>query len=97
MKNIKLLECRTVPVKLTQYKIEIQGSSTTKSKKTKEYDYYLCDNCGERIIISKKWEQRTGGVIEVRTGYKNRLKLAVCNKCLNDVRKAINEAYNLNI
>lgn len=52
--DFKALECRVKPVKLTQYKIEQEGSNVVKSKKTKEYDYYLCDKCREKIVMTNK-------------------------------------------
>lgn len=94
--NLKALECRVKPIKLTNYKIEELGNSTVKTKKKKDYDYYICDNCKEKIILSKKTDERTGGILKVPiTSYKM-LNLAVCNKCLKPVLKAINKAYKTN-
>lgn len=92
--NFKVLEYRVEPVKLTNYKIEEIGNSTVKTKKKKDYDYYICDNCREKIIISKKIEDRNGGIMKVPINSYKSLNLAICNRCLRPVLKEINKFYN---
>ena len=95
--DFKALECRVKPVKLTQYKIEQEGSNVVKSKKTKEYDYYLCDKCKEKIIMTIKFEDRTGGLLSVPISSSKSLELALCNKCLKKTLKEINKFYKINL
>lgn len=94
--NLKALECRVKPIKLTSYKIEELGNSTVKTKKKKDYDYYICDYCKEKIILSKKIDDRTGGILKVPITSHKMLNLAVCNKCLRPVLKEINDNYRTN-
>lgn len=94
--NLKALECRVKPIKLTNYKIEELGNNTVKTKKKKDYDYYICDYCKEKIILSKKIEDRTGGIVEIPIDSYKRLNLALCNKCLKPVLELINKAYGTN-
>lgn len=95
--NLKALECRVEPIKCTKYKIEEPGSNTVKSKKKKEYDYYICDYCKEKIILHKDKIKRNGGIARFPiTSYK-KITLALHDKCLKPVRKVFNETYNLNV
>lgn len=94
--DFRILECRVAPVKLSHYIIEQQGSNTVKTKKKKDYDYYICDNCKEKIILSKKIDEKTGGIMKVPINSYKSLNLALCNKCVKPVLKAINEAYGTN-
>lgn len=94
--NFKVLECRAKPVKLVQYKIEQEGSNVVNSKKKKEYEYYLCDRCKEKIIMTKEYDKRTGGLLSVPISNSKRLELAICNKCLKKTLKEINEFYEKN-
>lgn len=94
--DFRALECRVLPVKQTHYIIEQQGSNIVKTKKKKDYDYYICDNCKEKIILSKKIDERTGGIMKVPINSYKSLNLALCNKCVKPALKAINEAYRTN-
>ncbi len=94
--DFRVLECRIEPAKLTQYEIEELGNNTTKTKKKKAYDYYICDNCKERIVLSKNINERMGGIMKVPINSYKCLNLALCNKCVKPVLKAINEAYRTN-
>lgn len=81
--------------KYVQYKEEQrEASHLVKYKKEKEYDYYKCDYCKEKIIINKDKTKMTGGtvVFPAALTQKNDLHLALCNKCLNPVLKAFEEA-----
>ncbi len=64
-----------------------EGSHLVKYKKEKEYDYYICDNCGKEIRILKEKYKMTGGIVTVPPSLtkKTEIKLALCNKCLKEV------------
>ena len=94
--DLKVLECRIDPVKKTQYSIKEKGNSTVKTKKEKEYDYYICDYCKERIVVTKKQEDRTGGIMSVPITSSKSLNLALCCKCLKPALKEINNHYRTN-
>ncbi len=71
-------------------KQEINHLKKEKTKKEKLYDYYICDYCGDEIIISGKWEERTGGICKIPQTMSNADKtiyLALCNKCVIPVQK----------
>lgn len=95
--NLKVYECRIEPIKLTKYKIEQLGSNTVKSKKKKEYDYYICDYCKEKIILYKNKFDRDGGIAKFPISSHKKMELALHNKCLNPVRKIFNQTYKTNI
>lgn len=95
--ELKALECRVEPVKCTKYRIEQPGSNTVKSKKKKEYDYYICDYCKESIILYKDRIKRNGGIARFPiTSYK-KVTLALHDKCLKPVRKIFNDTYGTNV
>lgn len=97
MKNWKNLEVRRSPVKNPYYRIEIEGGPTHNSKKKMEYEYYICDFCGEKIKIEKDIEKRTGGIVRIPiTSHKN-LVLALHNRCLKPTLKEINQTYGINV
>lgn len=90
--DFRALECRVEPIKQTHYIIEQEGSNTVKAKKKKDYDYYICDNCKERIVLYKK----QGGILRVPINSYKSLNLALCTKCLKPVLKEINKFYGTN-
>lgn len=94
--DFRVLECRLEPAKLSHYIIEQLGNNTVKTKKKKAYDYYICDNCKERIILSKKINERTGGIMKVPINSYKCLNLALCNKCVKTVLKELNKFYGTN-
>lgn len=95
--DFKALECRIAPIKQTHYQIESLGNQCVRTRKKKGYEYYICDNCGERIILSnKKTSERTGGVMHVPISSCKELRLALCNKCAKPTIKKINEFYGKN-
>lgn len=58
-----------------------------------EYKYLICDCCGEKIKIENKWEKQTGGVVKVKLKDSIfKIELALHNKCLKEVLKAIEES-----
>lgn len=98
MKDWNKIEAREKPEKLTEYIVESKGNSTVNSIKKKDHDYYRCDYCNDKIILTKnKKEIQTGGLLEIRVKSHIRLNLALCNKCLNAAKKDINEFYKINI
>ena len=73
-------------------KIEVNNdkSNVIKTDRKKLYKYYKCDYCNDEIIVNKKQEERSGGILELpHTLTKcGKVKIVLCNKCLN---KAIKE------
>lgn len=69
--------------KHTKYK-ECERSNVTKSKKEKEYEYYLCDYCLKEIKIKTKKYEMSGGICTIPQSLtkKESLKLVLHNKCL---------------
>ena len=60
------------------------------------YEYYICDYCGDKIILTKKEDERMGGILNTPINDFKVLKLALCSKCLKQALKEINEFYNTN-
>lgn len=97
MKNWNNLEARKAPIKIPHYKIELEGGTTYKSKKKIDYEYYVCDYCGEHIKIEKDIEKRIGGIVRIPiTSHKN-LVLALHNRCLKSTLAEINKIYGINV
>ncbi len=81
----------------TFFEIQEEGSNTTNGKKTKLYDYYICDNCKAKIPIIKNKEEAIGGRIKTKVNHVQEIELVLCNKCLREGIKQINSYYNLKI
>lgn len=81
------LVIRDMPEKFIKYKEN--PNHLTNVKKTKLYEYYICDNCGCEIEIKNKWEKSKGGVILLPyiLTHKADIKIAICNKCFKEVLK----------
>lgn len=87
------LKARGKPTKFIKYKESKNHLTREVQRKSKIYEYYICDNCGAEIIIKNKWEHSVGGVVmlsELLT-HKKAIIIAVCNKCLNSVLKEFEE------
>lgn len=97
MKNWKSLEARKAPVKNPYYKVEFEGGTTYKSKKKIDYEYYVCDFCGEHIKIEKDIEKRTGGTVRIPINPYKTLLLALHTECLKPTLKEINQIYGINV
>lgn len=89
MLDIKELKYRKEPTKHTEILIKDKGNNVVNSEKTKMYDYYICDYCGEKIRLDVKKTDRSGGIAIIpHTLTKfGELKLALHNKCLNPTLK----------
>lgn len=75
-------------------KNEVGARHLTKEKTRKLYDYYTCDYCKEEIEITEKWEDKTGGIINIPsivTGLDKPVCLVLCNKCVKPVLKEFEE------
>jgi len=92
----KELENRDKPEKFTHYIIEQKGNNVVKTKKKKDYDYYICDRCKEKIIMTKKYDERKGGLLSIPISDSKSLELALCNSCLKPTLKEINKQYKSN-
>ncbi len=81
--KLSQIERRGKPEKHTEYTDE------WKARRKKAYDYYICDYCGERIILSEPKHQRTGGTMKLSYVLTKRstVEVALCNKCVNPVLK----------
>ena len=80
--------------KYIKYKFKTKDTSyLINSQKEKDYEYYICDWCGDEIkILSKKHEMTGGTVILPHTlTKKGEKKLVLCNKCLRPVLKSFEE------
>lgn len=78
-----------VPI-YTKYKVQ-DSSNVINCKRKKEYDYFICDFCGNEIEIKKKQEEMVGGIDVLPyslTGMHN-LKIALCNKCVKPLLKEL--------
>lgn len=66
-----------------------------KQKKIKKYEYYICDYCGNEIVIRQQNHKMTGGILEIPESITKtrKIELALCNKCLNS---ALKELENIN-
>lgn len=89
MLNIEELKWRKEPTKYKEMQIEYSNCNTVNSKKTKMYDYYICDYCGDKIKLNIKKDERTGGIAIIPHSLTKcgEIKLALCNKCLNKTIK----------
>lgn len=86
---------RANPEKYTSYKIDGEGPNhLTKVKRVKDYEYYSCDYCHDKIRILDNQESKnrniiaSGGIIELPqslTRTPKKIKLALCSKCLRTV------------
>ena len=87
---INILKNRKEPVKHEKY-LQTSTSNVINIARTKLYDYYFCDYCGNEIKLDTKKENTTGGIVEIpQTLTKcGKLKLALHNKCLNKVIKEL--------
>lgn len=89
MLNINELKRRKEPTKHTEMLVENSICNTVNSKKTKVYDYYVCDYCGDKIRLDIKKAERSGGLVIIPHSLTKcgEIKLALCNKCLKEVIK----------
>lgn len=97
MKNWKILEARKAPVKNPYYKVEFEGGPTHRSKKKLEYEYYICDYCGEPIKLEDKVDKRKGGTVRIPINPYKTLLLALHTECLKPTLKEINQIYGINV
>lgn len=74
---------RGKPIKYQSYATNDRG------RKIKEYDYLICDRCGDKIPLIKPKQLRKGGTVTlsyVITKYRT-IELALCSKCINPTLK----------
>lgn len=94
IKNNVALKYRAKPEKYTKYENDNNiATHLTKNKPKKLYDYYKCDFCGQEIKITKKWEERTGGLITLPETLTRNMSVIVAlhNKCLKQTLKEFEE------
>lgn len=97
IEKVRQLAERSEIVKYTKYKENNEDAKhLVNYKKEKEYDYYLCDYCLKEIKITDKWEERTGGVIELplELSKRGKVKVAMHNKCLKQFLKEMEMEIN---
>ena len=68
-----------------------EGRHLIRYKDEKDYDYYICDNCGDEIKILKKKIEMTGGIVVLPHSLTKRVevKIVLCNKFINPVLKEL--------
>ena len=68
-----------------------EGRHLIRYKDEKDYDYYICDYCGDEIKILKKKIEMTGGIVVLPHSLTKRgeVKIVLCNKCINPVLKEL--------
>ena len=97
IEKVKQLAERNEIVKYTKYKENKEDAKhLVNYKKEKDYEYYLCDYCFKEIKIASKWEERTGGVIELplELSKRGKVKVAMHNKCLKQFLKEMEMEIN---
>lgn len=99
--NIQIYESRERPEKFTKYKSE--KNHLSREKQVKEYQYYVCDYCGDIIKILENGKNvdgnniATGGIVKMPitlTRTNKAITLALCNKCVKLVAEQF-EAKNM--
>lgn len=94
MKNLEKLYYREkVPIYTKLKPKPTEGRYLIKYKDEKDYDYYICDYCGDEIKILKKRIEMAGGVVVLPHSLTKRgeVKVVLCNKCINPVLKELEE------
>jgi len=95
--RIRQLQVREMPEKHVKYKEpkDKRGIHLTGKEKKKDYEYYICDYCGEEIRLEKQWDNKSGGIIQVPTSITGigSVTLALHNKCLQPVLDDFNSKY----
>lgn len=92
--NMTEIENRKAPEVFSKYKEAAEKnhlSARNKEKPKLDYKYYCCDYCHNEIKIDSKWENRTGGVLEIPLSMwpRGRLKMALHNGCYKAAMKEI--------
>lgn len=87
MINFNEISSRNTIPKYSKMKPKTESSHLVKHKVEKEYDYYKCDYCGDEIRILKKWQEMSGGIVEIphTVTRRGKITLVLCNKCLRPV------------
>lgn len=88
--KLKTLETRDKVYKNIKYKEDETKNHLSKSKIKPEidYEYYICDYCGEEIILKNKKDERDGGTVKMPTSLTKTMsviELALHDRCLNKV------------
>ena len=94
--DLRTLRNREKLEKNTKYICITEGNSVTKSKKVKDYDYYVCDYCKKEIRLNKKHVEDNGGLIQIKINSLEVIQLALCNNCLKPALSEINKEYKTN-
>ena len=93
--KLQQLAYREAPIKLTKMKLQDENAipKWEKVRKIKDYDYYICDYCSEEIRISGDLKEIEGGIVEMPFDLynKNKIVVALHNKCLNPMINKIND------
>lgn len=92
--KINYLAERTEIIKHKKFKPKPECTHLVKYKPEVDYEYYICDYCGQEIKIEGKWENKSGGIVDLPSSITNRgkIKIAVHNKCLKKLLEEIKEA-----
>lgn len=92
--KINYLSERTEIIKHKKFKPKPECTHLVKYKPELDYEYYICDYCGQEIRVENKWENKTGGITQLPNSITNRgkIKIAIHNKCLKPLLKEFEEA-----
>lgn len=85
--NIKEVIDREKPIKHIKYSSK-HTNHLTNEKKEKEYEYYVCDECKKKIVITKNKDESKGGIVNLPkslTKSNKTITVALHNYCLNQV------------
>lgn len=87
--KLEFLLKRPKAEKYIKYAENFNKSRLVQNKKEKLYEYYRCDYCGGEIRITKKLEDRDGGLVTfpLSLTMKGRLNLALHDRCLNPAKR----------
>lgn len=91
MLDITEIKYRKAPQKYQKMQVEGEKSNTINRKKTKLYDYYICDYCKTEIRLDKKQEERSGGITILPHSLTKcgEITAVLCGKCVKEAIKQL--------
>ncbi len=78
VEKMRLIKNRGKVPKYTEFESDKVGHGK------KLYEYFICDYCGDKIILSEPKHQRTGGTVKLSyvLTKSETVEVALCNKCV---------------
>lgn len=91
MLDITSIKYRKAPLKLTKLHTDEEINNTTNRKKSKLYDYYVCDYCRAEIRLDKRQEERSGGIVILPHSLTKcgEITAVLCTKCVKEAMKQL--------